>query len=129
MESASVSGDAQINAGMEQTKPSNSLGQTWGTRIDSTQNLKTLNASLMANIANLKNDSIAGFLNVDLSQYSPRSKQPAKAEPAKAEVVPTEAAPAEDRAFYQKPWFLVGAPLLLLSAGVGIYLYRSREQA
>jgi hypothetical protein len=136
MESASVSGDAQINAGMEQTKPSNSLGQTWLTAINPRLNLKTLNADLMAKLSSQRD----ALINLDLSSLpssrstqpareEPAKEEPAREEPAKEEVVPAEAEPAEDRAFYQQPWFLVGAPLLLLSAGVGFYLYKNREQA
>ena len=120
MGSSSVSGDAQINAGMEQTKPSNSLGQTWASTIIPNLGLKTLNPVLIANIRNLRVPAVAVNLTAPPPGLTPPKPKP---KPATTE----SKAEAASSPFYKSPWFYVGVPLVLIGAGVGIYAYTKNK--
>ena len=127
MESSSVSGDAQINAGMAQTKPSRSLGQNWSTLITPNLIQKTLNTNLMANIGKIRNFKmpVAAVVPPKSTSKPPPGVIPPgtdKHPPPKVTV-----ASKGDRPFYKEPLFYVGVPFLLIGTGVGIYLYNNRR--
>lgn len=122
MEASSVSGDAQVNAGMVQTKPSRSLGQTWSSVITPNLIQKTLNPKLMSSIASLKRPVIASIKPTNLSTRVPGFIPP-QPEPTPKVTVASKV----DRPFYKEPLFYIGVPFLLIGTGVGIYLYNNRK--
>lgn len=131
MEASSVSGDAQINAGMEQTKPSRSLGQTWSSTITPGLIQRTLNGDLLNNIKNIRTHVLtsviipgAGATNANrVSERLPNDRTPTPKEPTPKLTVASKG----DRPFYKEPLFYIGVPFLLIGTGVGIYLYNNRK--
>lgn len=129
MESSSLSGDAQINSGYAQTKPSYSLGQNWSTLISPNMIKKTLDPNLMANIAKFRNIKVP--VTAAISPAAIPSKSTSKPPPGVTPPIygqpKVTVASKGDRPFYKEPLFYIGVPFLLIGTGVGIYLYNNRK--
>lgn len=137
MTADSVTGDAQVNAGMVQTKPSYLAGQSWGSIIKPNQFVKTLDPAMFAKITKFQNFPTQAFLN--LTPAATGTKTSAQKRPPaglkfddipreEIEKSPDKTKAAQEAPFYKRPWFYIGAPLVLFTAGAGIYVYQSKKK-
>lgn len=127
MEASSVSGDAQINAGMEQTKPSRSLGQTWSSVITPGLIQRTMNMNLLNNISKIKPILTTGVLVPGAGATSTDNSKPSSGSTPPIYGQPKVTLVAKEQRFYKEPLFYIGVPFLLIGTGVGIYLYNNRK--
>lgn len=139
MDGSSLSGDAQINSGMEQTRPSRSLGQTFTSIAPA---IKSINANLISRIANIGIPQTIGIApsmripttttnsqpTTTTNSQSSTSNQPKSPKPPKDEsaVEDKEDSTKATSEFGQTEFLTLAGSLIVV--GGALYLYRKNQK-
>jgi hypothetical protein len=128
MEASSVSGDAQINAGMEQTKPSRSLGQTWVTTIIPGATQKTLDPVLLSKMLN-NTSFFSNLSDGSFTQFEDTNKTGNDRKTGNDSKTPKRTVQKNTKSAEGTNWLLWGGLSAAVLIGAGAYYYYNKDNS